>query len=454
MESQIPQPVVDALGRALRARAGKPLGSAQLRAMLNDDLGAMAASNQAVIDRLVRAIDNGVASTLAAGGDEPSARVERAARVWLSNEGDDRPAADMIVTAWHTAMYGPTVGAFDQTGSVAQPTLDDADTAALVSMPPIPPPPLHPDDAGARRSFPPVAPPPQVRPPTPPLPLESRSRVSTLALAVGIVALAAILTAVLLFRGGGSDTVTTASTTTGGSSADPSPSSTAPALPSTAPATAPTATAAPSTAPVVTAPLPTLPAPSLEVELSDGQEIVLDDVDAANFVVSGRTEPGVAVTVNGKAASVAADGRWQVAIPIGEGQNALTAVATRAASPAAQRSVTLIGKFRPKPPPPTVVANPDSLASQYAGPGVALNMGNVFGNDSGPILFSGHTPTSAGSVTVASNGQVTFTPSGNGVYSTTFQYTICASGNSGFCRTATVTLTVQCNLNFPGGRNC
>jgi hypothetical protein len=291
---------------------------ARLRGMLNDVLATDARINRAAVDAVVLAAEIGVPRDLSS---TPVADVPRLTGQLVSR-GVAPDLADQTVRAWMVAAQGGrTATAPDPQPAPATPVapasatvlpstvLPAAAPPAGAAMPPPPPPPVgtvpttspsapvaasteNPPDAEApTAALPPVLVPPP--PPGPPGENGERGvprRALVLAIAA-IVAVLAIVGAVLMMGGDGGDDEAEAPTTTG----PPSTTSTT-----------------------------TLADVTLEVLApASGTEATTRDI-----ALSGRTEVGATVTVNGTAATVDATGAWTAAVTLPDAENTFSIVAT------------------------------------------------------------------------------------------------------------------------------
>ena len=260
----------------------------------------------------------------------------------------------------------------------------------------------------------------------------------------GVLAAVALVAAIVIASSGGDDpppptTTTTEVTTT-----------------TTGPASTTTAT-------------PVLPSLALSVSLIDGQQLVVADVPASGFAITGTTTAGASITVNGAPAPVQSIGTWQyLLVGLKEGNNPVTIVAKRDGNATTERTVNLRGITNTSPPPPppppetTTTRTPtttapfarpadDTLVATFAGKDVPLTLAtSVLVNDSGtgPLVASIVSGPAEGSATIAPNGSVTYTPTRNGTFTVSVRYRACLSG-TGTCGEATLTIRINCNLNFP-----
>ena len=111
-------------------------------------------------------------------------------------------------------------------------------------------------------------------------------------------------------------------------------------------------------------------------------------------------------------------------------------------------TITVISVTDNNDPP---VANPDAYVTYENVP----VPGNITGNDADPdgdnIILNTNpiTGPSNGSVTVASNGNIVYTPNSGFIGNDSFTYSICDDGSPVLCDTATVTITVLPDYNGP-----
>ncbi len=260
----------------------------------------------------------------------------------------------------------------------------------------------------------------------------------------GVLAAIALVAAIVIASSSGDD--------------PPPPATTTTEVTSTSTTTSPTTTTT-----------PVLPPLALSVSLVDGQQLVVADVPASGFAITGTTTAGASITVNGAPAPVQSNGAWQyLLVGLKEGNNPVTVVAKRDGNVTAERTFNLRGitKTSPPPPPPppetTTTRTPtttapfarpadDTLVATFAGKDVALTLASsVLANDSGtgPLVASIVSGPAEGSASIASNGSVTYTPTRNGTFTVSIRYRACLSG-TGTCGDATLTIRINCNLNFP-----
>ncbi len=328
---------------------------------------------------------------------------------------------------------------------------------------PAPAPPPSPSPQG------PPAPPPPAPPPPPPPPAgpgtvigvtpelrppidlvatdaEKPDRKKLALIGGGVLAAIALVAAIVISTSGGDDRAATTTTTTEVT-------------------TTSTTTTSP---PATTTTTPVLAPLALSVSVVDGQQLVVADVPSSGFAITGNTTAGASITVNGAPVPVQSNGTWQyLLVGLKEGNNPVTIVAKRDGNATAERTFNLRGVTNtspPQPPPPdtTTTRTPtttapfarpadDTLVATFAGKDVALTLAtSVLANDSGtgPLVASIVSGPAEGSATIASNGSVTYTPTRNGTFTVSIRYRACLSG-TGTCGDATVTIRINCNLNFP-----
>ena len=261
----------------------------------------------------------------------------------------------------------------------------------------------------------------------------------------GVLAAIVLVAAIVIASSGGDDRAATTTTTT-----EVATTSTT--------TTSPTTTATPA-----------LPPLALSVSVVDGQQLVVADVPASGFAITGTTTAGASITVNGAPVPVQSNGTWlYLLVGLKEGNNPVTIVAKRDGNVTAERTFNLRGVTNPSSPPPppppetTTTRTPtttapfarpadDTLVATFAGKDVTLTLAtSVLVNDSGtgPLVASIVSGPAEGSATIAPNGSVTYTPSRNGTFTVSIRYRACLSG-TGTCGEATLTIRINCNLNFP-----
>ncbi|MEQ3664313.1 Ig-like domain-containing protein, partial [Olleya sp.] len=89
------------------------------------------------------------------------------------------------------------------------------------------------------------------------------------------------------------------------------------------------------------------------------------------------------------------------------------------------------------------IANADTATTPEGTPVDIVVLANDFDPDADPIIITNNTTPDNGTVTVNTDGTITYTPNDGFIGEDTFEYTICDNASPALCDTATVTVTVQ-----------
>ncbi|MEM5538663.1 Ig-like domain-containing protein, partial [Olleya sp. AS48] len=89
------------------------------------------------------------------------------------------------------------------------------------------------------------------------------------------------------------------------------------------------------------------------------------------------------------------------------------------------------------------IANADTATTPEGTPVDIVVLANDFDPDADPIIITNNTTPDNGTVTVNTDGTITYTPNDGFIGEDTFEYTICDNALPALCDTATVTVTVQ-----------
>uniref|UniRef100_UPI0030EC6619 Ig-like domain-containing protein n=1 Tax=Olleya marilimosa TaxID=272164 RepID=UPI0030EC6619 len=89
------------------------------------------------------------------------------------------------------------------------------------------------------------------------------------------------------------------------------------------------------------------------------------------------------------------------------------------------------------------IANADTATTPEGTPVNIVVLANDFDPDADPIIITNNTTPNNGTVTVNTDGTITYTPNNGFIGEDTFEYTICDNASPALCDTATVTVTVQ-----------
>jgi hypothetical protein len=216
-------------------------------------------------------------------------------------------------------------------------------------------------------------------------------------------------------------------------------------------------------------------------------------LESPGVIVTGSSEPGATVAVNGQPANMDPAGNWSVEMPLGEGDTTITVEAADAKGNKTSASVVVHyappetatttrttqkprtpsnpgdggttttappgGTGTPPPPiettvpPDTAPAAPVARGDSYSWTAAIDASGNIYtrvlsvlGNDSG----SGISITSAGGAThgsvSVSGGRIVYAPHHNGPFSDSFTYRI--TDVNGQTASASVSVSVSCNTSF------
>jgi hypothetical protein len=484
MTNSIPSSATDALAVVVRD-FGRLVGQdpGRLRGLLEDVLGQQARAERPNIEAIVTAAELGVTTALLDSGPPMP---ERELEGRLVAHGLSPALATYAVGAWIAVLGGEPAVVTEPADATPETPGDrtispsalapNASRDDVTALPAGPAPTILVDDEET-------------------VPGESggeprrRRRHWLIAAGAAVLVLAAVAAVAAVQRGGGNPAAAiatggtagtvTSMTTVGATTTVPDP--TTAATPTTS--VAPTAAAAPTTAPPDATPPPL-------VVTQPTYDAVLD---AASVNVTGSSEPGAAVTVNGGAAVVDPAGNWQFPFTLVEGDNIITVEAADATgnkstasiavhylppapSPGATTPTTRkpasgggpiasssgpdpVPAAPPQPPPSTTapppappVAQSDSksfTASISASNDPQATSLSVLGNDSGAGIHITAVSQGAHGAVSFSSGSVSYRPHTNGPFSDSFRYTI--TDSLGRTSSATVSVSVACNPSFPCG---
>ncbi|WP_206677697.1 DUF7507 domain-containing protein [Winogradskyella eckloniae] len=103
--------------------------------------------------------------------------------------------------------------------------------------------------------------------------------------------------------------------------------------------------------------------------------------------------------------------------------------------------IEVLPESSPANEPP--IANADTATTPEGTPIDIVVLANDFDPDADPISITATTDPTNGTVTLNTDGTITYTPNPGFIGEDTFTYTICDDGTPALCDTATVTVTVQ-----------